>query len=203
MPKFEFALSITLHVSMETGVYAIQKQVQLHNTNSFWASCRHQRPCRVRAGLRPPGSLPGGADQLVRFPVPTGVDPGATHAGFLAPGQELRPRHLHRPGELNKNHFFSLTRMSTSHQNEREKENLITSCSDAKKNGQRYPIPADGSGQQWRLYHPYLREGNSHLARGKRNQTQKPNVSLRSARLNPLVTQHPKQQQFFFFPFIK
>ena len=60
---------------------------------------RYQRTSGIRAWLWSAGSFPRGSDQLVRFPLPTGIHSGSSHIGFLPPGQELRPRHLHRPGK--------------------------------------------------------------------------------------------------------
>lgn len=60
---------------------------------------RYQRTGRIRARFWSTGSLPRGADQLVRFPVPTGIHPGPSNIGFFSFGKELWPRYLHRPGK--------------------------------------------------------------------------------------------------------
>ena len=60
---------------------------------------RHSGSCRIRTGFRPSGSLSGCTDQLVRLSLSTGIDPGPHHLSHVASGQELRSRHLHRPGK--------------------------------------------------------------------------------------------------------
>ena len=67
---------------------------------SFYDFRRNQRTRRIRSGIRSTGSFPRGANQLVRFPLPTGIHPGSSHIGFLPSGQELRPRYLHRSGNI-------------------------------------------------------------------------------------------------------